>query len=77
VVGMLSANAPDVKLGRRMIRLEQLMRGRWRFVTYQWTDAAGRVIWMVPRGRYTIRAIFKESSELRSANSRKLTVSGF
>ena len=76
VVAMLSANAPDVKLGRRMIRLEQLMRGRWRFVSYQWTDAAGRVIWTVPRGRYTIRAIFKESSELRSANSRKLTVSG-
>jgi hypothetical protein len=53
------------------------MRGRWRFVAYQWTDAAGRVIWVVPKGRYTIRAIFKESSELRAANSRALTVSGF
>ena len=77
VVAMLNANAPDVKLGRRMIRLEQLMRGRWRFVAYQWTDAAGRVIWLVPKGRYTIRAIFKESSELRATNSRTLTVSGF
>ena len=41
------------------------------------TDVAGRVIWVVPPGRYTIRAIFKESSELRAANSRTLTVSGF
>ncbi len=77
VIAMLGANAPDVKLGRRMIRLEQLINGRWRFVAYQWTDAAGRVIWLVPKGRYTIRAIFKESSELRSANSRVLRVSGF
>jgi subtilisin family serine protease len=77
VVGMLGTNAPDVKLGRRMIRLEQLLRGRWQFVSYQWTDAAGRVIWLVPRGRYTIRASFKESSELGSANSRVLKVSGY
>jgi subtilisin family serine protease len=77
VVAMLNANAPDVKLGRRMIRLEQRTRNTWRFVSYQWTDAAGRVIWLVPRGRYTIRAIFKESSELRAANSRAITVSGF
>jgi hypothetical protein len=60
-----------------MVRLEQLINGSWRFVTYQSTDASGRVIWLVPRGRYTIRAIFKQSTELRAANSRALTVSGF
>lgn len=77
VIAVLAANAPDVKLSRRIIRLEQLLNGKWRFVSYQWTDASGRVIWIVPRGRYTIRAIFKQSSELRSAGSRALTVSGF
>ena len=77
VIAMLAANAPDVKLGSRMIRLEQRWRGRWRFIQYQQSDAAGRVIWLVPRGRYTIRATFRESSELKSSNSRVLTVSGF
>ncbi|MBA3383636.1 MAG: S8 family serine peptidase [Actinobacteria bacterium] len=77
VFAVLAAEAPDVKLSRRIIRLEQLLNGKWRFVSYQWTDASGRVIWVVPRGRYTIRAIFKQSSELRPANSRALTVSGF
>jgi subtilisin family serine protease len=77
VIAVLATNAPDVKLGRRMVRLEQLINGSWRFVTYQSTDASGRVIWLVPRGRYTIRAIFKQSTELRAANSRALTVSGF
>jgi subtilisin family serine protease len=76
VIGMLAANAPDVKLGRRRILLEQRFQGRWRFVASQSTDGSGRVIWVVPRGRYTIRASFRESSELRSANSRVLTVSG-
>lgn len=77
VVAMLAANAPDVKLGSRLIRLEQRWQGRWRFIQYQQSDAAGRVIWLVPRGRYTIRATFRESSELKSSNSRVLTVSGF
>lgn len=77
VVAMLAANAPDVKLGSRSIRLEQRWQGRWRFISFQRSDAAGRVIWLVPRGRYTIRASFRKSSELRSSNSRVLTVSGF
>ena len=76
VIGMLSTNAPDVKLNRRIIRLEQLIQGRWRHAAYQWTDASGRVIWVVPKGRYTIRAKFSDSSELKASNSRALTVSG-
>jgi subtilisin family serine protease len=76
VIGMLQANAPDVKLGQRQIVLEQHFRGRWRFAGAQATDVAGRVIWVVPPGRHTIRAIFRKSSELLSANSRPLTVSG-
>jgi subtilisin family serine protease len=76
VIGMLSTNAPDVKLDRRIIRLEQRIQGRWRHVTFQWTDASGRVIWIVPKGRYTIRALFNDSSELKASNSRALTVSG-
>jgi hypothetical protein len=77
VIGILAANAPDVKLGRNRILLEQRIQGRWRYVASQSTDGSGRVIWVVPRGRYTIRASFRESSELRAANSRVLTVSGF
>jgi hypothetical protein len=76
VIGMLETNAPDVKLGQRQIVLEQRFRGRWRFVGAQATDVAGRVIWVVPAGRHTIRAVFRKSSELQSANSRPLTVTG-
>ena len=65
-----------MKLGQRQIVLEQHFRGRWRFAGAQATDVAGRVIWVVPPGRHTIRAIFRKSSELRSANSRPLTVTG-
>ena len=77
VLAVLAANAPDVKLSRRIVRLEQLVNGKWMHASYQWTDASGRVIWLVPRGRYTIRAIFRKTSELQPANSRPLTVSGF
>lgn len=77
VFAVLATDAPDVKLSRRIIRLEQLINGKWQHASYQWTDASGRVIWLVPNGRYTIRAIFRNSSELRGANSRALTVSGF
>jgi hypothetical protein len=77
VIGMLAADAPDVKLGRRKILLEQLFRGRWLPASSQATDVSGRVIWVVPPGRHTIRAVFRKSSELRAANSRPLTVSGF
>jgi hypothetical protein len=76
VVGMLGTNAPDVRLNRQMIRLEQRSRFGWRLVSYQWTDAAGRVLWLVPRGRFTIRARYTGTSELRSADSRALKVSG-
>ena len=76
VIAVLGTDAPDVKLSRRIIRLEQLLGGKWRHVAYQFTDASGRVIWVVPKGRYTIRAIFRKSSELKGASSRPLTVSG-
>ena len=76
VIAVLGTDAPDVKLSRRIIRLEQRLAGKWQLVAYQFTDASGRVIWLVPKGRYTIRAIFKKSSELKGANSRPLTVSG-
>jgi len=76
VVAMLGTNAPDVRLNRQMIRLEQRSRVGWRLVSYQWTDAAGRVLWLVPRGRFTIRARYTGTSELRSADSRALSVSG-
>ena len=76
VFAVLATDAPDVKLSRRIIRLEQRINGKWMLAAYQWTDASGRVIWVVPKGRYTIRAVFRKSSELRGANSRALTVSG-
>ena len=76
VIGMLETNAPDVKLGQRQIVLEQRFRGRWRFAGAQATDVAGRVIWVVPPGRHTIRAVFRKSSQLLSASSRALTVTG-
>ena len=65
-----------VIIGVQMIRLEQRSRVGWRLVSYQWTDAAGRVLWLVPRGRFTIRARYTGTSELRSADSRALSVSG-
>jgi subtilisin family serine protease len=76
VIGLLGTDAPDVKLGKQTIRLEQRTRGSWRPVGSQVTDASGRVIWVVPPGRYTIRARFSASSELRAASSRALTVRG-
>ncbi len=77
VFAVLATNAPDVKLSRRIIRLEQRINGKWMHASYQWTDASGRVIWLVPRGRYTIRAIFRKSTELQPSSSRPLTVSGY
>lgn len=76
VIGMLAANAPDVKLGRRRILLQEHFRGRWRLVASQATDVSGRVIWIIPPGRHTIRAVFSKTSELRAASSRPITVSG-
>ena len=76
VVGVLGTAAPDVKLNKQTIRLEQRTRHGWRPVGTQLTDASGRVIWVVPRGRYTIRARYTGTSELRSADSRALKVSG-
>ena len=48
----------------------------WRLVSYQFTDGAGRVLWLVPPGRYTVRASFSETSDLSAAVSRPLTVVG-
>lgn len=76
VIGVLAVNAPDVKVGQRQIVLEQRFRGRWRFAGAQATDVSGRVIWVVPPGRHTIRASFRNSTELRAASSRALTVTG-
>jgi hypothetical protein len=76
VIGVLGTDAPDVKVGRQPIRLEQRTTRGWRPVGSQVTDASGRVIWVVPRGRYTIRARFTASSDLRAAMSRALTVRG-
>jgi hypothetical protein len=73
---MLATDAPDVSVGRRQIMLELRFRGRWRIAGAQATDVSGRVIWIVPPGRHTIRAVFRKSSELRSASSRPLTVTG-
>jgi hypothetical protein len=76
VIGMLATDAPDVSVGRRQIVLELRFRGRWRIAGAQATDVSGRVIWIVPPGRHTIRAVFRKSSELLSASSRPLTVTG-
>ena len=76
IFAVLATDAPDVKLSGRIIRLEQRINGKWLHASYQRTDASGRVIWVVPKGRYTIRAVFRKSSELRGANSRALTVTG-
>ena len=65
-----------MKLGQRQIVLEQRFRGRWRFAGAQATDVAGRVIWVVPPGRHTIRARFPEVLGAPVANSRALTVTG-
>ena len=76
VVGVLGTAAPDVRLSKQTIRLERRTRQGWRSVGTQLTDASGRVIWVIPRGRYTIRAIFNATPELRPAASRALTVTG-
>ena len=75
-VFMLAAHAPDVKLGRRMVRLEEKLGGSWKLASYQYTDGAGRVLWIVPRGRHTIRARFTGTADLKAALSRAITVVG-
>ena len=76
VIGILATQAPDVSVGRRQIVLEQKFRGRWLIAGAQATDVSGRVLWVVPPGRHTIRASFRNSTELRSTKSRTLTVTG-
>ena len=74
LIAQLGTPAPDVKLGRRSVRLEARLGSRWQLVGYQSTDGGGRAVWEMPRGRYTIRATLGRTSDLAPAVSRPITV---
>ena len=74
LIALLGSNAPDVKVGKRAVRIELKTSRRWQLVGYQRTDGGGRAVWDLPRGRYTIRAVFGDSPDLEGAVSRPLTI---
>jgi hypothetical protein len=76
LIAQLGTDAPDVKLGRRAVRLELHSGTGWRMVGYQSTDGGGRAVWEIPRGRYRIRATLGKSADLKPAVSRPITVRG-
>ncbi len=74
LLAQLLTDAPDVKLDRRMVRIELKERGRWRLVTFARMDGAGRAIWQLPRGTYTLRALFGDASDLAGARSKAIRI---
>jgi hypothetical protein len=74
LLAQIGTSAPDVKLGRRSIRVELRMGSQWRLVGYQMSDGGGRAVWELPRGRYTVRATLGKSADLAPAVSRPLTI---
>ena len=51
-----------------------LVPGRWRLVTFARMDGAGRAIWQLPRGTYTLRALFGDASDLAGARSKAIRI---
>ena len=76
LLAFLQSNAPDVRLGQRMIELQHFTNGRWQYAGLQFTDGAGRAIWQVPPGTHRVRARFSASNDLGAAATRPLTVRG-
>jgi subtilisin family serine protease len=76
LMALLEPQAPDVRAGSRMIRVEELTGYGWRAVGYAFTDSGGRVIWTIPRGTHRYRASFAAQADLAAANTKPVVVRG-
>jgi subtilisin family serine protease len=76
LMALLRPQAPDVGAGRRMIKVEQLTGGGWRFVSYAFTDSGGRAMWTVPPGTHRYRATSGPSGDLAGATTKAVVARG-